>query len=216
MPESMMSHSPAEAYRAIASTYDAMPNPLTALEHRTLAPLLPDLRDLFIADVAAGTGRWTRYFQSRGAQTIATDLCRDMLAYAPHPLAQADNIALPLRSDAFDLALCSFAFGYEPDCFPELIRITRPGGQLIITDVHPDAIHRGWSRTFRIGNEVIAPRHHHYSFDDLRHPSLTLTHLIEPHIAEPERQVFIRAGKPHAYQDAAEHPAIFIAIFTKQ
>jgi ubiquinone/menaquinone biosynthesis C-methylase UbiE len=206
---------PPEAYRAIASTYDATPNPLTALEHRTLAPLLPDLRNLFIADIAAGTGRWTHYFQSHGARTIGTDLCRDMLAYAPHPLAQADNIALPLRSDAFDLVLCSFAFGYEPDCFPELIRIARPGGQLIITDVHPHAIRRGWSRTFRVDGLLIEPEHHAYTLDDLRDPRLTLANLIEPHIAEPEREIFTRAGKPDAFTAATEHPAIFVVIWTK-
>jgi malonyl-CoA O-methyltransferase len=208
--------SPAEAYRAIAATYDSTPNPLTALEHRTLAPLLPGLRDLLIADIAAGTGRWTRYFQSHGARTIATDLCRDMLAYAPHPLAQADNIALPLRNEAFDLVLCSFALGYEPDAFPELVRITRPGGQLIISDVHPEAIARGWSRTFRVGDEIIAPEHRHYSLNDLRHPSLTRTHLIEAHIAEPEREIFIRTGKPDTFDAASQHPAIFVAVFSKQ
>lgn len=212
----MITQSPAEAYRAIAATYDSTPNPLTALEHRTLAPLFPDLRDLLIADIAAGTGRWTRYFQSHGARTIATDLCRDMLAYAPHPLAQADNIALPLRDDAFDLVVCSFALGYEPDAFPELIRITRPGGQLVISDVHPDAIARGWSRTFRVGNEIIAPEHRPYSIHGLRHPSLTPTHLMEPRIAEPEREIFIRAGKPDAFDVAAQHPAIFFAIFSKR
>jgi malonyl-CoA O-methyltransferase len=212
----MITLSPAEAYRAIAATYDATPNPLTALEHRTLAPLLPDLRNLLIADIAAGTGRWTRYFQSHGARTIATDLCRDMLTYAPHPLAQADNIALPLRNGAFDLVLCSFALAYEPDAFPELVRITRPGGQLIITDVHPDAIARGWSRTFRVGDEVIAPEHHPYTLASLHHPSITRTHLIEARIAEPEREIFIRAGKPDAFDSATKHPAIFIGIFEKK
>jgi malonyl-CoA O-methyltransferase len=212
----MTTLSAAEPYRAIAAMYDATPNPLLALEHRILAPLLPDLHHLHIADIAAGTGRWTRYFQSRGARTIATDLCRDMLAYAPHPMAQADNIALPLRSDAFDLVLCSFAFGYEPDAFPELIRITRPGGQLIITDVHPYAVRRGWSRSFRINGQIVEPEHHPYTLDDLHDPRLTLINLIDAHIAEPEREIFIRAGKPDTFAAATEHPAIFIAVFTKQ
>ncbi len=211
----MITLSPAVAYRAIASTYDDAPNPLTALEHRTLTPLLPDPRNLLIADIAAGTGRWTRYFQSHGACTIATDLCRDMLAYAPYPLAQADNIALPLRSNTFDLVLCSFALGYEPDALPELIRITRPGGQLIISDIHPDAIRRGWSRTFRVGGQVIEPEHHPYALRDLQHPNLTRTHLMEPHIGEPEHEIFRRAGKPGLFNPATAHPAIFIAIFRK-
>jgi SAM-dependent methyltransferase len=139
-----------------------------------------------------------------------------MLALAPGCRALAANVALPFCSDTFDLVLCSFAIGYAPAALSELIRITRRGGKLIISDVHPDAIARGWSRTFRVGGEVIAPEHHPYSLTDLCHTSLALTQFAEPHIAEPERDIFIRAGKPHAFVPSMEHPAIFIAMFTKQ
>ncbi|MEI9811443.1 MAG: hypothetical protein WDO18_01640 [Acidobacteriota bacterium] len=100
--------------------------------------------------------------------------------------------------------------------FAELIRIVKLGGRLIISDVHPDAIRRGWSRTFRVGGDVIAPAHRPYSLGDLHHPSLTLDALYEPRLGEPERPIFQRAGKASAFVRATEYPAIFVATFTKR
>lgn len=212
----MIELAPAEAYRAIAATYDDAPNPLIALERRTLLPLLTNLDGSLAADVAAGTGRWTRELQARGMRTVAFDISPEMLRSAPGPVAVADALSLPSPDGTFDLVLCAFALGYAPACFAELIRIVKLGGRLIISDVHPDAIRRGWSRTFRVGGDVIAPAHRPYSLGDLHHPSLTLDALYEPRLGEPERPIFQRAGKASAFVRATEYPAIFVATFTKR
>ena len=205
-----------EAYRRIAPVYETTPNPLRALEQRILTPLLPPLHGRTMVDVGAGTGRWLQQAQSKLARTIAIDLSPEMLASAPSPRILADATKLPLRENSVDLVLCTFTLGYAPTCFSELVRITRPGGTLIVTDVHPDAIARGWSRAFRVGDDVLEPTHHRYSINALTHPSLTRTHLIEPHIGEPERAIFARAGKLAAFETASAHPAIFIAIWNKK
>ncbi|MEO8099385.1 MAG: methyltransferase domain-containing protein [Acidobacteriota bacterium] len=204
-----------EAYRRIADVYDQAPNPLLALERRTLEPLLPDLRGLLVADVAAGTGRWTEYCQARGAHTIALDACHEMLARAPRPSAQADARNIPLRDNSADMVMCAFALGYAPAAFAELVRILRPGGTLIVSDVHPDALARGWSRSFRTGAEVIEVAHEGYTLDALHHATLRLSHLLEPTLGEPERALFARAGKLEAFEQATRHPAIFVAQWKK-
>ena len=204
-----------EAYRRIAPIYDDAPNPLLALEQRTLAPLLPELRGRVVADIGAGTGRWLHHASANGARTIALDRSPEMLARAPQPRIQADANALPLHDNSADVLLCAFTLGYAPTCFAELARVTRPGGTLIVTDVHPDAIARGWSRTFRVDGEILEPAHYRYSLDALTHPRLTQTHLIEPSLGEPERPVFARAGKLAAFYEASFHPAIFVALWTK-
>ena len=50
--------SAAEGYERWAPIYDDAPNPLLAREERYLLPLLIDLGDKAILDLACGTGRW--------------------------------------------------------------------------------------------------------------------------------------------------------------
>jgi malonyl-CoA O-methyltransferase len=189
------------AFDTIASTYDSAPNPLLALEERILGPLIPDTRGLSVADIGAGTGRWLHRLQA--SRSVAIDISRAMLAYAPPPRVIADAHSLPFADGAFDVVFCTFTLGYAPACFPELARLTAK--TLVVTDVHPDAVARGWSR--------MAP-HQPYTIESLIHPSLTRTHFLEPHIDQPERALF--ASKPHLYEAACEHPAIFIGIWNKQ
>lgn len=189
------------AFDAIAPTYDSVPNPLLALEERYLGPLIPETRGLSVADIGAGTGRWLH--RLKGARTVAIDVSAAMLASAPPPRLIADARSLPLADNAFDLVLCTFTFGYVPDCFPELARITAK--TLVVSDVHPDAVARGWSR--------MAP-HLPYTIECLKHPSLTRTHFIEPHIGEPEQPLF--QTRPHLFEAACVHPAIFVGIWTKR
>ena len=205
-----------EAYRRIAPVYDTTPNPLLALERRTLLPLLPTLRGLTVADIGAGTGRWLHHARTAGAHTVGLDLSVEMLAAAPSPRVQADAQALPLRDNCADVVFCAFTLGYAPYCFGELARITRPGGTVIVTDVHPDAIARGWSRSFRVGATLIEPAHEKYSIDTLHHPALVRADFIEPHLGTPERAIFTRAGKAEHFDAAAAHPAIFVALWRKQ
>ncbi len=186
------------AFDSMAAAYDTTPNPLLALEQRTLEPILPDMRDLTVADIGAGTGRWLRRIHA--ARRIAIDRSCAMLAHAPGQRIVADARQIPLPDACSDVVLCAFALGYAPSCFSELVRITRR--TLIVTDVHPE---RGWTR--------MAP-HERYAIADLAHPSLVRTHLIEPHISETERSLF--AARPHLFEPACEHPAIFIAIWRKQ
>jgi malonyl-CoA O-methyltransferase len=190
------------AFDSIAPVYDSTPNPLLALEQRILEPLLPDMRGRTVVDVGAGTGRWLHRIHA--AKTIAVDSSTAMLAHAPGPRVVADAQCIPLRDASADVVFCTFTLGYSPACFEELVRITR--GTLIVTDVHPDAVARGWSR--------LAPGPSPYSLIGLTHPSLTRTHLIEPHISESERPLF--TAKPHLFEDACKQPAIFVAIWTKR
>jgi ubiquinone/menaquinone biosynthesis C-methylase UbiE len=204
-----------EAYRRIAPGYDAAPNPMLALEQRVVEPLLPPLAGLCVADVAAGTGRWAAWCRQRGARVVAIDLCFEMLALAGGRSVRADMRRLPLRDACADAAICAFGIGYAPAAFAELARITRPGGTVIVSDVHPDALRRGWRRSFRAGEEPIEPASEPYRIEDLTAPGLTRTHLIEAAFGEPERAIFERAGKGAWFPGASRHPAVFAAAWTK-
>jgi ubiquinone/menaquinone biosynthesis C-methylase UbiE len=206
---------PLGAYQLLAEDYDTSPNPMLALEQRTMTPLLPRLREARVVDAAAGTGRWASYCRAHGAQTVAADFCMEMLVRAPRPAVLADANRLPLSNGFADVTICSFALGYAPACLPELARITRAGGVVLVSDLHPDAIRRGWTRSFRHGKDVIGVAHHLYNLGDLFARDLRLDCIVEPQFGEPEREIFAKAGKLAAFEDAALLPAIFVARWVK-
>jgi ubiquinone/menaquinone biosynthesis C-methylase UbiE len=206
---------PSDAYRLLAPDYNTNPNPMLKLEQRTMTPLLPPLRGAKVVDVAAGTGRWAAYCGIQGAQTVAADFCLEMLASAPRPAVLADANRLPLPDGFADVTICAFALGYAPDCLPELARVTRTGGVVLVSDVHPEAIRSGWTRTFRHPAGAISIAHHPYSLDDVRARKLRLDCLIERRFGEPERAVFAQAGKQAAFEEASRQPAIFVARWIK-
>jgi malonyl-CoA O-methyltransferase len=199
----------------LAASYDETPNPLLALERRSLEPLLPDVRGKQVIDAAAGTGFWAAHCTRRGAHAIAVDFCQEMLRQAPLPAVLADMNNLPFPDQFADLSICAFGLGYSPGALAELRRVTRPGGVILVSDVHPDAIRSGWTRSFRHLDEVIAVEHQPYSLEDLRLPGLTLTALAQPALGEPERELFAQAGRLHRFDEAARQPAIFVARWTR-
>jgi malonyl-CoA O-methyltransferase len=209
--------SPGAAYARLAEDYDSAPNALIALEERTMTALLPDhMEGLTVVDVAAGTGRWALRCGKRGAHAIAVDFCHEMLRNAPKPAVQADAASLPFPVACADIVVCAFALGYAPACFGELARITRPGGTLLVSDVHPDALSRGWTRSFRSREGVIQIRDQPYALADLRAPGLRLSCLIEPCIGPREREIFERAGHVDRFEDACREPAVFVARFERE
>lgn len=200
---------PREAYRIFAEDYDSSPNALIALERRTVTPLLPEnLEGRTVIDVASGTGRWALHCRQRGARAIAIDFCHEM-----RPSVQADATRLPLPDASADVTICAFALGYAPDCFSELGRITRPGGMLLVSDVHPEALKRGWTRSFRHRGQVIQVADKPYELADLVSPDLKLSCMIEPHLGPSEREFFEQSGHLHRFEEACREPAIYVACW---
>jgi SAM-dependent methyltransferase len=203
------------AYRLLAGTYDDSPNALLSLERRTLGDLLPDVEGCEVLDAASGTGYWANYCTERGARAIAVDFCAEMLVRAPRPAVLADVNQIPLPSGIADITICAFGLGYAPRCMGELARVTRTGGIVIVSDVHPDAVQRGWTRSFRHQGRVIDVRHEPYRLQDLGARDLELTAIREPNFGKPEREIFREAGKLAEFDRAASQPAIFVARWVR-
>lgn len=219
----------AEGYKLWASTYDRDPNPLLALEQRILKSLLPVLTGKNVLDIGCGTGRWLERLLHAGVRSAAgIDLSAAMLATArPKPslsgrLVQADCLALPFRSLSADFVICSFVIGHIPDLSilaRELARVTRPGADCYITDVHPTAYAQGWRTGFRhaAGSAEVASFGHSFAEvrDSLGAQGLALVHFFEPRLGEPERPIFARTGRVRQFREAAKVPALLICHFTR-
>ncbi|HEX5413024.1 MAG TPA: methyltransferase domain-containing protein [Terriglobia bacterium] len=218
---------PADAYALWSQTYDIDPNPLLTLEEREMLPLLPGLAGAFVLDVGCGTGRWLNLLLARGARHgVGFDLSLEMLGQArrklplPTGLVRADCAAIPIAAGVTDLAVCSFAAGYVKDLNrvgSELSRVLRKGGRLLVSDVHPAGVERGWRRTFRHDGEVIEIANFKFSLDHLcstfEEHGLTLERIISPGFGEADRPIFRRCGKEHLFEQAQPGPAIFISSF---
>lgn len=220
--------SPAEGYRLWSQTYDTDPNPLLALEMRTLIGKLDHVSNKVLLDIACGTARWMVYAAARGAQAFGADLVPEMLAVARRKpqasgcLVQADARWLPFADECADIVVCSFAFGYVSDperLVEELGRVTKQGGTVIASDLHPKALDAGWRRTFYCGSTLFEIENHSYSCDQLVHAgrcaNLELREVFQPYFGEPEFTIMRSAGKPELIEEVSSIPAILILAWER-
>ena len=218
-----------EGYNLWAPTYDQGPNPLLALEERTLDGLLPSVAGKDVLDIGCGTGRWLqRFLSSRARSATGVDLSAPMLAEArlksglQGRLVRADCLALPFRSGSADVVMCSFVTGHIPDFrvfAGELARVARSHADCYVVDVHPAAHTNGWRTGFRHAKGPAEITTFSRSFVQIRE-SITsagfeLTRFFEPRIGEPERPIFGRAGKEHVFEQVAGVAALLVCHFTR-
>ncbi|HEY4294048.1 class I SAM-dependent methyltransferase [Luteibacter sp.] len=192
---------PALAYALWAADYPAYAhNPVMRAEERAMLGLLPtDLRDTVVVDAGCGSGRYMRHALSRGAAHVhGVDLSPEMLARAAAVPAEANAAsrvalvqgsldALPLGDGVADLTLSGLTIGHlerlEP-ALAELRRVTRPGGRILCSDVHPTGHALGWLRDFKAGGHRYAVRHTPHLYSDWHAACLRLGLAIE-RVLEP-------------------------------
>ena len=145
-----------DGYRLWSETYDG-PLRLFPLETPVMHRLFDSLPPSVVLDAACGTGRHSASLAERGHRVIGVDLSRDMLDRARAKVPAGDFregslTALPLAANFVDAAVCALAMVHLPDvsgAARELARVVRPGGRVIVSDVHPFLILLGWHAQFR-------------------------------------------------------------------
>jgi ubiquinone/menaquinone biosynthesis C-methylase UbiE len=215
----------AQGYEIWPDCYDADPNPLLALETRVLLPRAGELAGKTVIDAATGTGRWMSIASARGANAFGVDFSPRMLATAARKatlsgrLIQGDLRALPFRSGFADLAICSFALSYLPfagGAFAELARISR---RVIVSDMHPSAMLKGWKRSFQSGGKTWSIDHYYHRRADLeqtaRAAGMKLEWTVEACFDTPELIHFEAAGKRMLFDEVARTPALFAASWIR-
>jgi ubiquinone/menaquinone biosynthesis C-methylase UbiE len=218
-----------EGYERWARIYDETPNPLLALEERHVTNILPDVVGSNVLDLGCGTGRWLARLVTRGASmVVGIDLSAAMLSVARgragvrDRLVLADGSQLPVRASVFDFVLSSFTLNHIKDLqaiAQELARVMRLEGQVLISEMHPEAYARGWRPGFRDTRSAVQIN--------------TVSHLAERVIscfmsngfaflrlhdlffAEPERSTFLDAGRGGLFETASHVPAIQVYEFRK-
>ena len=186
-------------YALWSATYDAPGNPLIAVEQPAVWSLLETLTPGLALDAACGTGRHTRRLVELGHRVIGVDTTPEMLerARAAVPgaeLARGDLVHLPLQTASMDLAVCSLALDHAPELLSpvrELARVVRPGGRVVISDVHPVMSALGAAAYFQAADGSSAfirnHRHPHSAYlDAFADCGLQVRRCIEPPIGPGE------------------------------
>ncbi|MGH9455912.1 MAG: class I SAM-dependent methyltransferase [Terriglobia bacterium] len=218
-----------EGYQLWAPTYDQDPNPLLALEQRSLTSLLPCVAGKDILDVGCGTGRWLEMLLKLGARTAAgIDLSPAMLFQAGRKtllqmrLVRGDCLKLPFQSAMADLIVCSFALSHIPDVEAlarELARVARPHADCYLTDLHPSALTSGWRTGFRHAGGAVTIFNFPHSFGQVRDAfevqDFKLVRFLEPCLAEPERAIFVQTQRAHRFDEVSRIAAVLICHFQR-
>ncbi len=218
-----------EGYERWAASYDRTPNPVIAREERHLEPLISGMQGKSVLDLACGTGRWLeKVMRKRVRLGVGVDSSDAMLCVArdkhslQRKLIRADCLRLPFRSAVFDFVICSFALGHIkelPKVVSELARVTKIGGEAIVSDLHPQAYARGWRTGFRDACSSAEIETFPHSREEIIQgfaaggmECLTCEALC---LGDPERPIFATANKQHLFSEVSGVAAVLVCRFKK-
>ena len=151
-----------DGYDAWAPRYDG-PNPATEVDEAAVHAILADLPAGIALDAACGTGRHSAHLRARGFEVTGVDANRSMLTIAEAKVPDCDFrvgdlAALPVDDDAVDVVVCSLALTHVEHIEPvlgEFARVVRPGGSVVLSDIHPAALTFGSVAVFPTGRDQL-------------------------------------------------------------
>jgi ubiquinone/menaquinone biosynthesis C-methylase UbiE len=195
-----------DGYRAWSVVYDEPGNPLIDLEQPVVWSMVDHLPPGRVLDAACGTGRHAGFLAGLGHTVTGVDLSPDMLAVARANVPGAsflegDLVALPVDDAAFDLVVCGLALAHVADlaaAVRELSRALAPGGELVVSALHPFQALLGWHAPFRDGSgrrHFVREHPHTHAdyFSALAAAGLHLVDCVEPAMGEDQVQAKQRA-----------------------
>jgi ubiquinone/menaquinone biosynthesis C-methylase UbiE len=198
---------PAMAYDQWSAGYDDQPgNLMLALDEQVCSELLANIviRGKTVADVGCGTGRhWARLLGAQPARLAGYDVSSGMLGMLQKKFPAAETHLLTderlpgLADESCDLVLSTLTVAHIADlssALREWRRVLKPGGSILITDYHPDALIKGGQRTFRHNDRVLAVRNHIHPLARLREiaaeQNLQVVRCIEKEIDDTVRPYY--------------------------
>lgn len=187
-----------KAYERWAPTYDADPNPHTALEYDAVLEAVSPAEGDKLLDAACGTGRYTKAFRAAGAEVVGVDFSNAMLTIARKKVpgiqfVEADIAkTLPFSDGRFTKINCAQALKHVKNLEPvmaEFARLLRPGGLLVFSVTHPDMDWTGYELDFEPGFilSLESDVFHHelpYYQTVLEDAGLTLIDVVALHVSE--------------------------------
>jgi malonyl-CoA O-methyltransferase len=166
----------AEAYNRWSAAYDDYPNSLVFAATRAVAALAPSARGLDVVEFGCGTGRNLELLKAGGAASLTgLDLSPGMLAKAEGRGLGADlrlhdmTQPAPLADACADLVLFVLTLEHiERPAAPlaEARRLLRPGGRIVVIEIHPFLSLGGLAAHFTLDGEAVEMPTFPHQFED--------------------------------------------------
>ena len=224
---------PAEGYDTWAESYDDQPhNLILHLDQEILNSLLQPvtIQNRKLADIGCGTGRhWTGLYKGKPASITGFDVSKGMLEKLQLKFPAAivflvkDHLLSGTSDHQFDLLLSTLTLAHinnARNALEEWNRVLQAGGEIILTDYHPDALRRNASRTFRHEGKTYAVESHVHPVEEIRQIAgqlgWTEIRYTERKIDETVKDFYIQQGAGALYQQYLGMPLIYGIHFKKQ
>lgn len=221
-----------EAYDIWAGSYDGQPgNLMLDLDESVFGELLvsASIKDKLVVDVGCGTGRhWPKILGRQPASLLGFDTSPGMLDKLKQkfPGAEAfvsnDHQLTGVDLNSADLIISTLTIAHienPEDYFSEWNRVLKPGGEIILTDYHPQALMKGAKRTFNYGGTTIAIKNYVHPVSGIREIAERLglieLKLIEKKIDDSVRSYYEEQDALHLFRQFEGTPIIY-GIYLKK
>jgi malonyl-CoA O-methyltransferase len=207
------------AYERWAPLYPPVAhNPLMRIEQQSMLEVWPNMEGRHVLDLACGSGRYSKLLlEAHAAHVVALDFCVPMLEQVVTAgRVRASMMQLPFQPEVFDAVVCGLAVGHATDIqqwMHEVARVLRPGGSLVYSDFHSDAIRIGMTRSFKdSANETVTVPHRVYDLscqqDAMSAAGLTVETVRELRVGIELTETF--SGSEKLYRDSYGVPLVLV------
>jgi ubiquinone/menaquinone biosynthesis C-methylase UbiE len=225
-----LSHSPTiepeAAYDLWAENYDHQPNNLMlALDEEIISGFMDivNFKHKIIADIGCGTGRhWEKILVEQPRKLIGFDVSEGMLKMLQQKFPQAETHHLikdslkELKNESCDIILSTLTIAHiehAEKALGEWNRVLKPGGEIIITDFHPEALAKGGKRTFNYNGKTVSVKNYVHSIHKIKEISkqlhLEVLRLVEKSIDESVKPFYEKQNALPVFEAWKGMPIIY-------
>ncbi len=217
---------PEDAYDIWASTYDLEDNNLVfKLEKEILDSFFVNinLEERNILDYGCGTGRnWKRFISQNPKSITGCDVSSNMLeklkqkfpSYTAYLIK--DDSSLPFLKSSFDFISSTLVIAQIKNLkkiFSFWNDWLKPGGIIIITDLHPEILKSGGKRTFQDNGKTLEVKNYIYTIDEVMKLCRTFNWKIietkEKFITEEVKHYYAEKNALHIYDKFSGMPLVY-------
>ena len=172
---------PGAAYNLWAAGYDNQPgNLMLDLDEAITGDFLSqkDITGKVLVDIGCGTGRhWNKIFSKSPGRLVGYDVSAGMLAKLKQKFPGAETFLLKgnqlagMPDRSCDLIISTLTIAHIEkieNAMEEWNRVLKPGGEMFLTDYHPEALAKGGRRTFKHQNKLIAVRNYIHPIEKIK------------------------------------------------
>ena len=224
---------PRKAYNIWAETYDSENDNLVfKLDEGILISLLEkiNLNGKSILDYGCGTGRnWERLLSFHPEKITGCDISPNMLEQLKDKYPEFDaylikkNSSLPLKSGSFYFILSTLVIAQVNNLekiFHEWNRLLKPGGKILLTDLHPAILSAGGKRTFEKDGRIYEVKNYIHSIERIKNfcgnLNMEVSGFEERLISKETKDFYERKNALHIYKRFFGMPLVYGMLIEKR